>query len=222
MDGVGRPPRSSVRARRAPSRTAAARRSRRPWCSPRRHCDLGDPRVFVSFDGAITEDSGLLPDAFHGHPGYDQVPSDPHDIAVVVPDRPVKGITPAKLPAAGALDAFSVGAPFAAAGYGSGGEPARRPGQSPCRRARVRHDHAQRREPRVAWLRLSQATATGGGGTCDGDSGGPDFIGSGSPETTTIAGTTSTGDAFRNACNVTCRLDTPSARASLGRFVVLP
>lgn len=186
------------------------------------HCDLGNPRVFVSFDGAITEDSKLLAGTFHGHPDYDQVQSDPHDIAVIVLDRPVKGITPAKLPAAGALNAFGVGAPFTAAGYGSG-EVVNQPGGPVNPYVDVR-EYATSTLSAInpAWLRLSQNPATGDGGTCYGDSGGPNFIGSGATETTTIAGTTITGDALCKATNVVYRLDTPSARAFLGRFVALP
>jgi secreted trypsin-like serine protease len=186
------------------------------------HCDLGNPRVFVSFEGAITEDSKLLAGTFHGHPGYDQVQSDPHDIAVIVLDQPVRGIAPAKLPAAGALDRFAVGAPFTAVGYGSG-EVVNQPGGPVNPYIDVReYATSTLNAANPAWLRLSQNAATGDGGTCYGDSGGPNFIGSGAGETTVIAGTTITGDALCKSTNVIYRLDTASARAFLGRFVALP
>lgn len=54
------------------------------------------------------------------------------------------------------------------------------------------------------------------------DSGGPNFIGSGSGETKVLAGTTITGDAQCVQSNVVYRLDTRSARAFLKDFVTLP
>ena len=72
----------------------------------------------------------------------------------------------------------------------------------------------------TAWLRISMNPATGDGGTCYGDSGGPNFLG----DTDVIAATTITGDAVCRSANTTYRLDTPSARAFLAPFpgVVLP
>ena len=43
-----------------------------------------------------------------------------------------------------------------------------------------------------AWLRISMNPATGNGGTCYGDSGGPNFLGT----TDILAATTITGDAI--------------------------
>lgn len=186
------------------------------------HCGSGTSRVTISFDGAITDSSTLLPGTFHADPQYNQKQSDPHDLAVVVLDRPVKGITPARLPAAGSLGAFSVGAPFTASGYGSG-EVVIQPGGPVNPYVDVReYAVSTLNAVNPAWLRLSQNAATGDGGTCYGDSGGPNFIGAGSSETTTIAGTTITGDALCISSNVIYRLDTPSARNFLGRFVTLP
>ncbi len=68
------------------------------------------------------------------------------------------------------------------------------------------------------WLRISMNSSTGDGGTCYGDSGGPNFLGS----TTIVAAVTITGDAVCRATNVDYRLDTASARAFLGQFVILP
>jgi hypothetical protein len=62
----------------------------------------------------------------------------------------------------------------------------------------------------------------GEGGTCYGDSGGPNFLGAGQTETNIVAGTTVAGDTPCKATNVDYRLDTPSARAFLGQFVTLP
>jgi len=68
------------------------------------------------------------------------------------------------------------------------------------------------------FLRLSQNPATGDGGTCYGDSGGPNFLG----DSRVIASITITGDVPCRARNDTYRLDTRSARSFLGRFVTLP
>jgi hypothetical protein len=67
-------------------------------------------------------------------------------------------------------------------------------------------------------LRLSQNPSTGDGGTCYGDSGGPNFLG----DSQVIASITITGDIPCRSRNVTYRLDTLSARAFLGQFVTLP
>ena len=70
------------------------------------------------------------------------------------------------------------------------------------------------------WLHLSQNPATGDGGTCYGDSGGPNFLNVNG--TDVIAALTVTGDRYCRATNVTFRLDTPTARSFLGGFVTLP
>jgi hypothetical protein len=69
-----------------------------------------------------------------------------------------------------------------------------------------------------AWLRISMNESKGDGGTCYGDSGGPNFLG----DSNVIASTTITGDAVCRATNVTYRLDTEPARAFLGQYVTLP
>jgi hypothetical protein len=62
--------------------------------------------------------------------------------------------------------------------------------------------------------------STGDGGTCFGDSGGPNFFThDGEP---LIAAITIKGDAVCRATNVVYRLDTESAREFLARFVTLP
>ncbi len=60
--------------------------------------------------------------------------------------------------------------------------------------------------------------ATGNGGTCYGDSGGPNFLGT----TNVIAGITITGDMVCRSTNVVYRLDTESARTFLAAYVTLP
>jgi hypothetical protein len=71
------------------------------------------------------------------------------------------------------------------------------------------------------YLRLTQNAATGNGGTCNGDSGGPNFFGAGSTETTVIAAITITGDTLCNATNDDYRLDIPEAQSFLRQFVTV-
>jgi hypothetical protein len=73
-----------------------------------------------------------------------------------------------------------------------------------------------------SWLRISQNASTGNGGTCYGDSGGPNFLGAGSSETRIVAATTITGDTPCRSTNVDYRLDTASARAFLAQYMTLP
>jgi len=186
------------------------------------HCDLGTTRVFVTFDGKFSSKSKLLSGTYYADPLYNQAQDDPHDIAVVVLDSAVKGLTPARLPAAGSLGSLSVNAPFTAVGYG-GQEPVNQPGGPVIAYLDTReYVTSSLNAINPAWLRLSQNIHTGDGGTCYGDSGGPNFLGASRTETNIVAGTTITGDSLCKATNVIYRLDTDSARAFLGRFVKLP
>src|SRR5215207_8917008 len=67
------------------------------------HCAEDGERVAVTFDPAYQDGDKVYIGTFHADPAYNQSQSDPHDIAVVVFDKPVKGIEPAKLPEAGSL-----------------------------------------------------------------------------------------------------------------------
>ena len=186
------------------------------------HCNLGGTRVYVAFDGEFSSKSKLLAGTFYYDTQYNQAQDDPHDIAVVVLDRPVNGITPARLPQAGQLDALSVNQKFTVVGYG-GQEPVNQPGGPVIAFLDTREfSTASLNAVNPSWLRLSQNPATGDSGACYGDSGGPNFLGAGASETNIVAGTTITGDVFCKATNVVYRTDTPSARAFLARFVALP
>src|SRR3954452_7600281 len=66
------------------------------------HCDEGVSRVAVTFDSAYDAQKGTTYwGTWRADPLYDQAQSDPHDMAVVVLDKAVRGITPARLPHAG-------------------------------------------------------------------------------------------------------------------------
>jgi V8-like Glu-specific endopeptidase len=186
------------------------------------HCNLGTSRVFVTFDSAFSSKSKLLSGTYYADPRYNQAQDDPHDIAVVVLDSAVKNVTPARLPAAGSLDALSVGAPFTSVGYG-GQEPVNEPGGPVIGYLDTReYVTGSLNAVNPAWLRLSQNIHTGDGGTCYGDSGGPNFLGASRTETNIVGGTTITGDSLCKATNVIYRLDTESARSFLRQFVAVP
>ena len=67
-----------------------------------------------------------------------------------------------------------------------------------------------------AWATFSMNLATGNGGTCFGDSGGPHFEGD------TVVAVTITGDAMCKATDKAYRVDTPWAQEFLSEFVALP
>jgi V8-like Glu-specific endopeptidase len=182
------------------------------------HCDEGTSRVTVTFDPAYQAGDKTYTGTWYADPLYGQAQNDPHDIAVVVFDKPVKGITPAELPSAGSLSDLSGSQQFTSVGYGAY-EVTNEPGGHQYLYNDVRMvATGTLNSINPAWLRISMNPATGNGGTCYGDSGGPNFLGT----TNVVAATTITGDAVCRSTNVTYRLDTPSARAFLGQFVTLP
>jgi Trypsin len=149
---------------------------------------------------------------------YSQVQSDPHDIAVVVFDKPVRGIAPATLPAADSLSDLSGSQTFTSVGYGAC-EVTNGPGGHQYLYDDVRMvATGTLNSTNPSWLRISMNPSTGNGGTCYGDSGGPNFLGT----TRILAAITITGDAVCRSTNVVYRLDTESARTFLARYVELP
>lgn len=195
------------------------------------HCTV-DPEaegasVFVSFDDELEEPVKLLKvRTIYTNPNFNQAQSDPGDVAVLELAKPVN-LTPARLPTEGLLDEMRAAGTlqetsFTAVGYGVtepaiGGGPPTFP--DPFRRMMSVSSFNALND---AWLRLSQNNATDDGGTCFGDSGGPNFIGAGEDETDVIASITVTGDAMCLATNDTFRMDIPSVRAFLDDFVTLP
>jgi hypothetical protein len=179
-------------------------------------------RVAVTFDSSYNAATGTAYwGTWHADPGYNQAQSDPQDVAVVVLDKPVKGIAPARLPTAGSLGSLSAGARFTSVGYGAQSVTI---DQGPTfHYADVRYVATGGLNAlNPAWLRISMNPARGNGGTRYGDSGGPNFLGAGAGETNIVAGTTITGDSMCRATNVDYRMDTASARAFLGQYVTLP
>jgi hypothetical protein len=181
------------------------------------HCAEGD-RVGVTFDPAYQQGDTVHYGAWHADPRYGGAQSDPHDIAVVVFPRPIKGITPARLPAAGSLSGLPGSQQFTSVGYGAY-EVTSGPGGHQFLYNDVRGVATGTLNAiNPSWLRISMNPATGNGGTCYGDSGGPNFLGT----SDIVAATTITGDAVCRSTNVDYRLDTDSARGFLKSYVTLP
>ncbi|HEV7750003.1 MAG TPA: trypsin-like serine protease [Baekduia sp.] len=181
------------------------------------HCAEGD-RVGVTFDPAYQAGDAVFYGTWHADPQYGKSQNDPHDIAVVVFPKPIKGITPARLPAAGSLGSLSGSQQFTSVGYGAY-EVTKGPGGHQFLYNDVRGVATGTLNAiNPSWLRISMNPATGNGGTCYGDSGGPNFLGT----TDILAATTITGDAVCRSTNVDYRLDTASARTFLKPYVALP
>jgi V8-like Glu-specific endopeptidase len=187
------------------------------------HCDLGVDRVEVTFASTFDRaTSTTYWGTWHGDPAYKKTSGNPNDIAVVVLDQAVTGITPARLPAAGSLANLSKDQQFTPVGYGAQSVTSGAGGKT-FHYADVRYRTVGTFITTTqTWLKLSMNASHGDGGTCYGDSGGPNFLGAGASETTIVAATTVTGDTPCGATNVDFRLDTPAARSFLGQFVTLP
>jgi hypothetical protein len=195
------------------------------------HCLFSLPPVvqlYVTFDPALSLPPGPLiaAEAFHFHPDFrqDDDAITVNDLGVVIlPPGATTGITPLQLPPAGHLDQLAAhggltGQLFLNVGYGVSAS-----SQGP---RSFSFDGVRRvsKSPFKAlasdWLGLlMNSQATGDGGICLGDSGGPKLL-DGTP--TMVLAVTSWVDAACRATNFNQRVDTPSARAFLGQFVSLP
>jgi hypothetical protein len=186
------------------------------------HCVEDGATMIVSFDATIADPLTTLyegtahahPDAFSG--GRDNT----FDLAVIVFDEPVVGITPADLPTENLLSNLSnqelKRSLFLTAGYGAVRDTRQGASQgiSFNNQRRWAWQHVDSLTP--AWLTLSKNPAADEGGTCFGDSGGPHFL-----ETTVVA-VSIIGDRFCKAIDQTYRLDTTWSRDFLSDFVALP
>ncbi|MBK5305807.1 MAG: trypsin-like serine protease [Frankiaceae bacterium] len=190
------------------------------------HCgDPGQTTARVSFSTAYQDGDRVYTGSYRPDPGYRGAQSDPHDIAVVVFAKPIRGITPATLPRAGLLDQLKKNgtlqtSAFTSVGYGSYAPQNGSGGYTYFYDDVRQQAHGSFNSLTTAWLKLSQNASTGNGGTCYGDSGGPNFLGG--SDSTLLVATTITGDAQCVSTNVDYRLDTAAARAFLGKYVSLP
>jgi hypothetical protein len=194
------------------------------------HCGFMGPAVAVTFDETYTPASAIHTGTFHAHPGFrpgtNAQGQNSFDIAVVVLDSPVTNIAPARLPTAGLLDEMKAAGTlnqstqFTAVGYGDS-EFANGPGGQTTTHLQARHFAVGSfNSLTAAYLHLTQNS--GDGGTCNGDSGGPNFLGAGANETSIVAAITITGDTYCKSTNVDFRLDTPTARDFLDDYVAVP
>ena len=182
------------------------------------HCGDDGTSVRVTFDPDYEDGDKTYSGTFYADPAYPGTSADAHDIAVVVLDKPIKGITPASLPRADSLSALPSNQQFTSVGYGAY-EVTNEPGGHQYLYDDVRqYATGTLNATNNTWLRISMNASTGNGGTCYGDSGGPNFLGN----TNTIAAITITGDAVCRSTNVVYRLDTASARDFLDDYVTLP
>ena len=183
--------------------------------------------AYVSLDGLIpfgpltSHSTNLLSVAqVVTNPNYNQSQSDSGDIAVLILTKNVRGVTPATLPACGLLDQLSAQnglktATFTNAGYGvqnrvvGGGVPFFQD-LYPVPRL---FSFSSFNSLNGGYLRLSQNASTGNGGTCFGDSGGPNFMMLNGRQL--IVSITITGDTVCRSTNVDYRLDIPSAQSFL-------
>ena len=183
--------------------------------------------AYVSLDqsipfGSLTSNKTTLLPVAHvvTNPNFNQSQSDSGDIGVLILERDVRGVTPATLPACGLLDQLVAQngmktAVFTNAGYGlqnrvvGGGVPFFQD-LNPIPRM---FSFSSFNSLNGGYLRLSQNSSTGNGGTCFGDSGGPNFLTVNGQQL--IVAITITGDSVCRSTNVDYRLDTASAQSFL-------
>jgi hypothetical protein len=183
--------------------------------------------AYVSLDqsipfGDLTSNKTNLLSVAHvvSNPNYSQSQSDAGDIGVLILEKNVRGVTPAKLPACGLLDQLAAqnglkAAMFTNAGYGlqnrvvGGGVPFFQD-VNPIPRM---FSFSSFNSLNGGYLRLSQNPSTGNGGTCFGDSGGPNFLTVNGQQL--IVAITITGDSVCRSTNVDYRLDIVSAQGFL-------
>jgi secreted trypsin-like serine protease len=195
------------------------------------HCfvgleEFGITSVAFTLDAVIDQDmDGFVDDSVDlltGEPVTHELfgsggRSNTYDVAVFLLDRAVTGVTPATLPPAGLLSRPSVrDDTFVAVGYGTTRETRKQAHQAFGvgwrRMMATQHINSVTR----AWVTFSMNQATGNGGTCYGDSGGPHLLGD------TVVAVTVTGDTFCKSTDTSYRVDTPWARDFLAQFVALP
>jgi hypothetical protein len=202
------------------------------------HCMVGIPsplhgRLAVSFETDLTAGtSRIVADGYSADArfpvksvtgnavvfAYDQA-------VVFLPEGATAGITPMRLPTAALLDQLRrdgalANATFINVGYGRDasltGPPAfyanyiRRTSRSPFQAL-----------TQPALMLLMSQNATGEGGICAGDSGGPTFLDRDGYRDVVMATKVSADNACR-ATNGNHRLDTPEARSYLAQFLALP
>jgi hypothetical protein len=203
-------------------------------CIPPEEVEGEGTQMWVSFDPAIDIDpesdavdvftTTLYEGTAFAHESFACCgANDTFDVAVVVLEEEVAGITPAVIAEEGLLSSMSEqelrAATFVTAGYGT-----------------VREDKTGGFAPfffdgdrrwveqfalslNKAWFTLSMNPSTGAGGTCYGDSGGPHFLVT--QDGLILVSLTVTGDIPCRATDKTYRIDTAEAQAFLAPFLAM-
>lgn len=186
-------------------------------------------RMYVSFDPLAFDPKGpvgvIESVAFFLDPNFGHDTGNLFDFGIVLlPAGSVVGIQPVQLPTLGFLDALKPGADIKdldveSVGYGT--VPVFNEPHGP----RVTFDGVRRmvstniKGLTRSWVKYNENyVATGGGGTCFGDSGSPQYIAG----THNVISITSLGDPLCRATESNSRLDTSYARQFYGRFINLP
>jgi hypothetical protein len=189
-------------------------------------------KFYITFDQTISTSGTLYelkPGDWHTNPTYTTArgANDPGDVAVIVLPETPAGITPAELPTLGLLDQLKAdhllnSTLFTAVGYGTVRDTKQKAWQSILENLDRNRADQEFLSLTNAWLTNSMNLATGNGGTCYGDSGGPHFIHLNGVETDIVVSVTVTGDANCKATDKTYRVDTQAAQSFLSEFVSLP
>ncbi len=179
--------------------------------------------LWVSFDSEIDPahpgNANRIHATYLTHPGFSSQTLR-NDVALVFLDTPV-GIAPAEIIEEGGLSAMKAsgalrGQTFTNVGYGLTSEWQFGPP--------VQEFDGKRRFSTAPYRGLTQNnlillmthSATGTGGTCSGDSGGPHFLG----ESNVIASVTSWGDPLCRSLDQTQRIDIPSVHDFIEPYLV--
>lgn len=179
--------------------------------------------ILVTFDETISASGTYYAGQEYPHPKFPGPSNNTYDIGVIVLDTPVDMGTYGALPTAGLLDDMKAGHElmdqiFTAVGYGTVRETNTMAWQTILDNVDRNKADQEPLSLTKSWLTLSMNLATGNGGTCYGDSGGPHFL----EGTNVIASITITGDVNCKATDKTYRVDTEVARDFLDNFVALP
>lgn len=199
------------------------------------HCIAGfigteNPIIVSFYQASVFGGEGanwIVAEDFVVHPLYGHDQANLYDLAVIIlSEEDTKGLTPATLATAGLLDELSAkgnlkGVEFTSAGYGTGMDWEKGPprwvwdGQRNYASAPLKA-----LTPTQIYLNINEH-ATGGGGACYGDSGGPIFLPADGKEI--LVGFSSLrSDKNCRAMTTYYRIDTPWSREFLSQFVELP
>ncbi len=172
--------------------------------------------VWVTFDPAFSPDGTFFRGTYAVNPLYGTPPkSDYHDLAVVVLDT-APPIAPASLPSTSWLNGPGVrDETFTAVGYGQVRDDKTGGPHSGFYDGQRRFVSQSLQSFNNTAVTFSMNPATGNGGTCYGDSGGPHFVG----DSKVIVAITITGDMYCRSTDKDYRIDTPESLAFITSFI---